>query len=376
MPAREAGELEEVVGVGGLGHLAETQIEPLGEEDVQESDPVFTWRARAQVGESVGETGGGVHLQQDVGDPYLGQATIEVEHQLVDILRHCGGGPADPEFAILDGTAGYPAVMRGIGEAIQVLDQTPLLFGHPLPGFVGNRQPGRCVRCFDGHQGAFHIAIAPGVCQPDITGAEGVAHMEKGGDFPKPTITGWASVEMLTPPGIAAQEGPRQVLGPGFDGSQCGKDGFAGAGGLDVERAQHARRVAPEPGPALNHVRQGIGRRRVPHLLSRSDNAFELLPAAGSRHGLFQRRAVPFCLEQRRSKGPEGGQSIAQYCPRILNARIAAPLRTPEGLADDPVMGLDHGIGDSAAPFHGTDGGHRRRGWRDGDHPKCRATRR
>ena len=25
-----------------------------------------------------------------------------------------------------------------------------------------------------------------------------------------------------------------------------------------------------------------------------------------------------------------------QYCPRILNARIAAPLRTPEGLADDP----------------------------------------
>ena len=50
-----------------------------------------------------------------------------------------------------------------------------------------------------------------------------------------------------------------------------------------------------------------------------------------------------------------------QYCPRILNARIAAPPRTreglvPEGLADDPVMGLDHGIGDSAAPFHGTDG--------------------
>ena len=45
-----------------------------------------------------------------------------------------------------------------------------------------------------------------------------------------------------------------------------------------------------------------------------------------------------------------------QYCPRILNARVAAPLRTPEGLADDPVMGLDHGIGDSAAPLHGTDG--------------------
>ena len=103
-------------------------------------------------------------------------------------------------------------------------------------------------------------------------------------------------------------------------------------------------------------MRQGIGGHGVAQLLSRSDNAFELLPAAGSCDGLFQRRAVSFCLEQRRSKGPEGSQSIAQYGPRILNARIAAPLRIPEGLADDPVVGLDHSIGDSAAPFHSTDG--------------------
>ena len=354
------------MGVGGLGHLAETQIEPLGEEDVQESNPVFAWRARAQVRESVSETGGGVHLQQDIGqqdigDPHLGPATIEVEHELIDVLRHCGGGPADPELAILDGAAGYPAVVRGIGEAIQALDQTRLALGQPLPGFERNRQPGRGVRCFDRRQSAFYIAIAPGVREPDVAGAEGVAHMEKRGDFPKPAITGRASVEMLMPPGIAAQEGqgqesPGHVAGPASDSSQRGKDLFAGAGSLDLERAQHARRIASEPGPALNNMRQGIGRHRVAQLLSRSDNAFELLPAPGSRDGLFKRRAVPFCLEQRRSKGPEGGQSIVQYCPRILNTRIAAPLRTPEGLADDPVMGLDHGIGDSAAPFHGTDG--------------------
>ena len=180
--------------------------------------------------------------------------------------------------------------------------------------------------------------------------------MEKRGDFPEPAITGRASVEMLMPPGIAAQEGPGHVVRPGSNSSQRGKDRFASAGSLDLERAQHARRITAEPGPALNNVRQGIGGHRVAQLRSRSDNAFELLPAAGSRDGLFQRRAVPFCLEQRRSKGPEGGQSIAQYCPRILNARIAAPLRTPEGLADDPVMGLDYGIGDSAAPLHSTDG--------------------
>ena len=184
MPAREARELEEVVGVGGLGHLAETQIEPLREEEVQESDPVLAWRARAQVRESVVETGGGIHLQQDIGDPHLGQATIEVKHELVDIRRHCGGGPTDPEFAILDGVAEYPAVVRSIGEVIQALYQTRLAFVQPVPGFEGNRQPGRCVRCCDRHQGAFYIAIAPGVREPDVAGAEGVAHMEKGGDFP------------------------------------------------------------------------------------------------------------------------------------------------------------------------------------------------
>ena len=204
------------MGVGGLGHLAETEIEPLGEEDVQESDPVLAWRARAQVRESVGETGGGVHLQQDIGqqdigqqdigDPHLGPATIEVEHELIDVLRHCGGGPADPEFAILDGAAGYPAVVRGIGEGIQALDQTRLALGQPLPGFERNRQPGRGVRCFDRRQGAFYIAIAPGVREPDVAGAEGVAHMEKRGDFPEPAITGRASVDMLMPPRIAAQE--------------------------------------------------------------------------------------------------------------------------------------------------------------------------
>ena len=306
MPAREARELEEVMGIGGLGHLAETQIQPLGEEDVQESDPIFAWRARAQVRESVGETGGGVHLQQDIGqqdigDPHLWQATIEVEHELIDVLRHCGGGPADPELAILDGAAGYPAVVRGIGEAIQALDQTRLALGQPLPGFERNREAGRGVRGFDRHQGAFHIAIAPGVREPDVAGAEGVAHMEKRGDFPKPAITGRASVEMLMPPRIAAQESPAQegpghVAGPGSDSSQRGKDRFASTGSLDLERAQHTRRIAPEPGPALSNVSQGIGRHRVAQLLSRSDNAFELLPAAGSRDGLFQRRAVPFCL--------------------------------------------------------------------------------
>ena len=77
---------------------------------------------------------------------------------------------------------------------------------------------------------------------------------------------------------------------------------------------------------------------------------------ASSRDGPLQRHAVPFCIKMRRSKGPEGVQGIVQYRPRILNAHIALAFRTQEGLADDPVVGRNHGICDSAAPLHGTGG--------------------
>ena len=76
VPAREPRELEEVMGIRGLGHLAEPQIEALREENVQKPDPVPAGRARAQMREGVGETGGRGHLDEDIGDPHLGQAGI------------------------------------------------------------------------------------------------------------------------------------------------------------------------------------------------------------------------------------------------------------------------------------------------------------
>ena len=112
------------------------------------------------MGESAGETSGGVHLQRDIGEPHLRQATVEVEQELIGVLGHCAGRPDDPKFAVLDGAAGYPAVVRGIGETIQALDQMYLVFAQPLLGLVGNSLPGRSARCFDGHQGLFDIAVA------------------------------------------------------------------------------------------------------------------------------------------------------------------------------------------------------------------------
>ena len=47
----------------------------LGEENVQKPDPV-AGRARAQMREGVGETGRRVHLDEDIGDPHLGQVAL------------------------------------------------------------------------------------------------------------------------------------------------------------------------------------------------------------------------------------------------------------------------------------------------------------
>ena len=50
--------------------------------------------------------------------------------------------PDDPEFAILDGAAGYPAVVRRTGEAFQTLAQMRLVFAQPLLGLVRGQPAG------------------------------------------------------------------------------------------------------------------------------------------------------------------------------------------------------------------------------------------
>ena len=106
MPAREARELEEVMGVGSLGHLAETQIEPLRKEDVQESDPILR--------ETVGRVRyGGAK----------GQLTVRADsgfyaHAILAVFRE-----TNVRFSI---TNRQHARLRNIIEAIPEADWTPI----------------------------------------------------------------------------------------------------------------------------------------------------------------------------------------------------------------------------------------------------------
>ena len=71
MPARQAGQLEQIVAVGSRGHLAQAKIEALDKDHVQQLDRVIAWRAGAQVHEGVGEARGLVDVQEKVRDPDL-----------------------------------------------------------------------------------------------------------------------------------------------------------------------------------------------------------------------------------------------------------------------------------------------------------------
>ena len=99
------------------------------------------------------------------------------------------------------------------------------------------------------------------------------------GPAPSLGVTGGDSLDTRM---VAVQEGPGHIMGADFDSPQRCEDGFAGAGSLDLHRVQHARRIAPQPGPALNNVSQGDRRTSCAELRRCSDNAFELLPDAGS----------------------------------------------------------------------------------------------
>ncbi len=70
MPAGKARELPIIMRVCGFRHLAQAQIEPLCEQDVEETDPVVARHPGSQMRKHVGEAKGGIDLKQHVGDPH------------------------------------------------------------------------------------------------------------------------------------------------------------------------------------------------------------------------------------------------------------------------------------------------------------------
>ena len=87
--------------------------------------------------EGLGEPGGVVHLEQDVGDPRLGQPTVEVGDQVGGPVRHGGFRPLDAEHAVFDAPAGGRTGPRRGGQPAQTLFE-----GEPALGPARDHPPG------------------------------------------------------------------------------------------------------------------------------------------------------------------------------------------------------------------------------------------
>lgn len=88
MPARQAGELEILMGIGCLCHLAQTKVETFREQNVQQPNFVGAWYTGSQVGEGIGEACGLINFEQYVSDAHIRKAAVEIEDELIGLSRY------------------------------------------------------------------------------------------------------------------------------------------------------------------------------------------------------------------------------------------------------------------------------------------------
>ena len=143
------------------------------------------------------------------------------------------------------------------------------------------------------------------------------------------------------------------ILGDDFC---CLHQGRRHRGGADIKRPQHSWGIAPEPVISMNDMRQGVSCHRVGQLGRGCHHVFEVRPATCNFDGGIKGCAIRLRFQQSGAQIPERSQCLTQRGSGIRDTRIGQPLRIPPDLANDPVMGLDHGIGDGRLPFHSADG--------------------
>ena len=144
----------------------------------------------------------------------------------------------------------------------------------------------------------------------------------------------------------------RAVAAQDVDGFQ---QGLSHGRRLDVQHAQHARRVAPEAAVAPQDVVQRVRRDRVRERGRPGDQVSETLPSGvGPRS---PRRAPRRCPARRAAPFPARRMPEAPRGPRPSRRRAA--IRSARGFtirpADDPVVGLHHRVGDERLPLDGAD---------------------
>ena len=172
------------MGVGGLGHLGEAEIDPFGEKHVQQPDSVGAGHAGAQVREGVGESCGGVDIHHDVGDTGVGNAFVEVEEQLAGAGGRVSGEALDVEASIADRPAGDGFGACRMGKSVESVRHPGPSVGYPLARLVRHGQPGVRRRDRNSDQSAGRIGMAPRAWQPGVAGPQRVSQVEQDGDLP------------------------------------------------------------------------------------------------------------------------------------------------------------------------------------------------
>ena len=172
------------MGVGGLGHLAEAEIDAFGEEHVEQADLVVARGAGAQMDEGVREADIGFDLHQDVGDARLREAFVEVQDQLVDSFRRLGGEPVDVQAAVTNDATRYGSGPSCLREPLQAVCHPCLSVGKPHAGVERYGQCGIGRGGRQRHQGLCRVAMTPGARQPQVAGPEAVAQMGQDGNLP------------------------------------------------------------------------------------------------------------------------------------------------------------------------------------------------
>tara|TARA_R110002096_G_scaffold87330_1_gene200517 strand:+ start:147 stop:593 length:447 start_codon:yes stop_codon:yes gene_type:complete len=83
--------------------------------------------------------------------------------------------------------------------------------------------------------------------------------------------------------------------------------------------------------------------------------AFKLKPTTGHFGCHIKGGLIPLGLQKGSAQGFEGAKCVVQGGFCIRYARVTQPFRILPSLTHDPVMGLDHRIGNPRVPFYGAD---------------------
>ena len=249
MPARQAGELEIIMRIGCFGHLAKAKVQALCKQNIQQADLIVAWGPGANVGEGFGKTRGLIHFQQEVGDPYIGQPSIQIQNEFICFSGNGGGQTFDFQGAILDRAARNGPVSCCVSQAFQPICHACFAVGQPVCRIEWNGQSGRGSNLGHRHQGLLQISITPGMGKPYIARAKGLAQMEQDRHFPKPMIVGLLTLEMTVPFAATAQKDRRSRcrLFTTNDKPRRSYQRLGYGGRKNVERPQHAWRIASKP---------------------------------------------------------------------------------------------------------------------------------